>query len=125
MAARLITRQTRKYEHTTRIHKSLHWLTILICIQFNIRLILFKIKHGHVPSYVNDLLKPIVLSRSLRSSTHANFKYAPGPRTNTRYGDRAFDVAAPKLRNSLTIRIHQSPTVELFKAQVHSKNKLL
>ena len=43
---------------------------------------------------------------------HANFQYAPGPRTNTRYGDRTFAIAAPKLWNSLPIIIRQSPSVE-------------
>ena len=117
MAARLITK-TRKYEHITPILRSLHWLPILTRIQFKILLLVFKIKHGYAPSYLNDLLKPIVPSRSLRSTTHANFQYAPGPRTNTRYGDRTFAIAAPKLWNSLPIIIRQSPSVESFKASL-------
>ena len=113
MAARLITK-TRKYEHITNI---LHWLPNLTRIQFKILLLVFKIKHGYAPSYLNDLLKPIPLC-SVRSTTHAYFQYVHGPRTNTSYGDRAFAVAAPKLSNSLPISIRQSPSVESFKERL-------
>ena len=114
MTARLIT-QTRKYEPITPILRSVHWLPILTRFQFKILLLAFKIKHGYAPSYLNNLLKPIVPSRSLRSTTHANSRYAPGPRTNTCNGDRTFAVAAPKLWNSLPISIRQSLSVESFR----------
>ena len=60
---------------------------------------MFKIKHGLAPTYLSDLLQPMIHSRSLRSSKHAHLQHTPGPRTYTRYGDRAFSVAAPKLWN--------------------------
>ena len=69
---------------------------------------MFKIKHGFAPTYLSDLLQPMIPSRSLRSSKHAHLQYTPGPRTYTRYGDRAFSVAAPKLWNSLPISIRNA-----------------
>ena len=101
-AAGLITK-SRKHEHITPILNSLHWLPVVNRIKFKILLLVFKIKHGFAPTYLSDLLQPMIPSRSLRSSKHAHLQYTPGPRTYTRYGDRAFSVAAPKLWNNLPI----------------------
>ena len=55
---------------------------------------------------------------SLRSSKHAHLQYTPGPRTYTRYGDRAFSVAAPKLWNGLPISIRNATSIECFKSNL-------
>ena len=63
----------------------------------------------------------MIPSRSLRSSKHAHLQYTPGPRTYTRYGDRAFYVmyvAAPKLWNSLPISIRNATSIECFKSNL-------
>ena len=52
------------------------------------------------------------------SSKHAHLQYTPGPRTYTRYGDRAFSVAAPKLWNSLPISIRNATSIECFKSNL-------
>ena len=116
-AARLVTK-SRKHEHITPILNSLHWLPVVNRIKFKILLLVFKIKHGFAPTYLSDLLQPMIPSRSLRSSKHAHLQYTPGPRTYTRYGDRAFSVAAPKLWNSLPISIRNATSIECFKSNL-------
>ena len=76
-AAGLITK-SRKHEHITPILNSLHWLPVVNRIKFKILLLVFKIKHGFAPTYLSDLLQPMIPSRSLRSSKHAHLQYNPG-----------------------------------------------
>ena len=116
-AARLVTK-SRKHEHITPILISLHWLPIVSRVKFKILLLVFKIKHGFAPNYLSNLLKPMIPSRRLRSSKDAHLQYNPGPRTYTRYGDRAFSVNAPKLWNSLPINIRNSSSIETFKSHL-------
>ena len=56
------------HEHITPILNSLHWLPVVNHIKFKILLLVFKIKHGFAPTYLSDLLQPMIPSRSLRSS---------------------------------------------------------
>ena len=60
-----------------------------------------KILHGQAPKYLSDLI-------SLRSSSSlrplrslSNLQLTLGPRTVTKYGDRAFSVNSPILWNKL------------------------
>ena len=65
------------------------------------------------PGYITDLLSPYVPTRNLRSSERHLLQV---PHTSTHsYGERAFQVAAPTLWNSLPIHIRQSPTIHIFK----------
>ena len=114
-AARLVT-LSRKSEHITPILNSLHWLKIHHRISFKILLLCYKAINGLAPSYLSDLisLRSRTSSRTLRSSS--TLLLTPGPRTNTRYGDRAFSVIAPALWNKLPAFIHCAPSVSQFKS---------
>ena len=103
--------ESRKHEHITPILNSLHWLPVVNRIKFKIMLLVFKIKHGFAPTYLSDLLQPMIPSRCLRSSKHAHLQYTPGPRTYTHYGDRAFSVAAPNPWNNLPINIRNATSI--------------
>ena len=118
-AARLISR-SRKFEHITPILQSLHWLPISQRITFKILLLTFKAKHGLAPSYMTALISPKVstCTRRLRSSSHIHLDLAPGPRTPTRYGDRAFSSIAPKLWNNIPTEIRDAPSVDSFKSRL-------
>ena len=115
-SARLITR-TRKQEHITPILRSLHWLPFPQRIHFKILLLTYKALHGLAPAYIKDLVSPKVPTSSirLRSSTSAHLQLAHGPRTHTRYGNRAFSVCAPRLWNNLPLHVRDSPTLPIFK----------
>ncbi|XP_041466248.1 uncharacterized protein LOC121416805 [Lytechinus variegatus] len=118
-AARLITR-TRKHEHITPILLSLHWFPIPQRIQFKVLLLTYKAFNGLAPSYIKELIQPKTQTTSirLRSSSSIHLQLAPGPRTKTRYGDRAFCVCAPKLWNDLPVIIRDSPSVDTFKIRL-------
>ena len=115
-AARLITR-TRKYDRITPVILKLHWLKIPQRIQFKILLLTYNVVHNHEPCYLIDLIshKP---SRSMTLRSSAKPQLALGPRTRTRYGDRAFSVCAPLLWNNLPSHIQNSPTAASFKSQL-------
>ena len=100
-AARLVT-LSRKSEHITPILRSLHWLPIHHRITFKVFLLTYNILHyGQAPKYLSDLIS-LRCSNSLRPLRRSStLQLTLGPRTITRYGDRAFSVIAPILWNKL------------------------
>ena len=65
------------------------------------------------PQYLRNLLSVCTSSRSLRSSEQGLLSV---PRTNlTRYGDRAFSVAAPTLWNALPRNLRNTKSLAAFK----------
>ena len=112
-AARLVT-LSRKSEHITPILRSLHWLPIHHRITFKVLLLTYKILHGQAPKYLSDLISLRCSSslRPLRSSS--TLQLTLGPRTITRYGDRAFSVIAPILWNKLPAHIHNTHSLDQF-----------
>ena len=111
-AARLVTRAPRRC-HTSQILQDLHWLTVENRIKFKLLLLTYKALNDSSPSYITDLLSPYVPARNLRSSERHLLQV---PHTSTHsYGERAFQVAAPTLWNSLPTHIRQSPTIHIFK----------
>ena len=93
-AARMIT-LTRKHDHISLILRSLHWLPVHSRITFKILLFVYKITHNVAPKYLQDLvsLRSSSCARFLRSSS--SMQLIHGPRTKTRYGDRAFSILLP------------------------------
>ena len=96
-AARLITR-TRKFEHITPVLKQLHWLPIELRSQYKLITLVHKSLNGCAPEYIDSLLHPYNSARTTRTSTSNRLAV---PRTRTKFGDRSFAVAAPKLWNTL------------------------
>lgn len=98
-AARLVS-GTRRSDHITPVLRRLHWLPVKQRIDFKMALLVFKSLHGLTPRYLSDdcQLLSDVGRRQLRSS---DVSTCVVPRTNTSLGDRAFQVAGPKLWNSL------------------------
>ena len=93
-AARLVTR-TR-----SSVLRRLHWLPVRQRITYKILLLTYKALNGMAPKYIADLLQPYTPTRQLRSSSK---NLLVTPKSNLKfYGDRSFQVAAPRLWNSLT-----------------------
>ena len=93
-AARLLT-GSRKRDHITPILASLHWLPILHRIHFKTLLMVLKALNGLAPPYITELIHRHSAPRSLRSCSMGLLNV---PRTRLKQrGDRAFDVAAPRL----------------------------
>ncbi|XP_029941085.1 uncharacterized protein LOC115383145 [Salarias fasciatus] len=114
-AARLLTRTPRR-SHITPILSALHWLPIKSRIQYKILVVTYRALHGQAPLYITDLLQPYVTSRSLRSSDQG-LLVVPRSRLKTK-GDRAFEVVAPTLWNSLPVNLRSADTVDSFKKQL-------
>ena len=97
-AARLVVR-CHRCEHITTVLMKLHWLSVKQRVQYSILLLVFRAQHRLAPPYITDLLEQKA-TRVLRSTTNNDF-YVPPSRS--RYGDRMFSVASPRLWNSLPV----------------------
>ena len=112
-AARVISRQKRS-DHITQTLKDLHWLPIKFRVDYKILLFAYKSQHSAAPVYLSDLLSPYIPTRSLRSEQQLRLEQ---PRVrSTRYGERAFSVAAPRLWNELPSDVKEAGTLEAFKS---------
>ena len=102
----------RKRDHVSPLLKELHWLPVRQRIIFKILLFVFKFFHNIAPVYIaNTLIK----------CENREFVLII-PRTNTKYGDRAFSNCAPRLWNALPLSIRASCTASYFRS--HLKHHL-
>ena len=111
-AARLLT-NTRSRDHITPVLRDLHWLPVKQRIHFKTLITTYKALNNLAPSYLCDLLKRHVPSRSLRSGD-ANLLDVPKTKRRT-WGDRAFSFAAPTLWNALPKTLRDASTLQTFK----------
>ena len=111
-AARLLTR-SKKSCHITPILVSLHWLPIQYRIHFKVLTLTFKALHNQAPAYITELIKPYCNTRPLRSADH-HLLVVPRTKLKTR-GDRAFEVMAPRLWNTLPLYLRTTSTEDTFK----------
>ena len=99
--ARLVCHAPRYCRITPLIHE-LHWLPIRQCIiHFKMLLFTFKAIHGIAPLYIQDLVQVKLQGAYNLHSSRAVLLHAPSIRTKITLGDRAFQVAAPEIWNSL------------------------
>ena len=111
-AARILT-FTPKYAHISNVLESLHWLPVNFRIEFKVLLLCYKALNNLAPGYLKDLLVPYVPSRSLRSSDTALLRIKKSRLVT--FGDKSFEVVAPRLWNALPKDIRESATVDIFK----------
>ena len=111
IAARLIFRAPRDAS-ITDLMKKLHWLKVEDRVKFKILCLTWKSLQNQTPEYISDMLDVNASTRNLRSSSTLNLYV---PRTRTRFGDRSFKHAAPKLWNSLPIGIRNQQNFVSFK----------
>ena len=99
-AVRLVCRAPR-YCHISPLMRDLHWLPIRQRIHFEVLLFTFKAIHGIAPLYTQDLVLLKSQGAYNLRSTRGILLASPSIRTKVTLGDRSFQVAAPKLWNSL------------------------
>ena len=95
--------------------RKLHWLPIKQRIEFKLCLLVHKSLIGHSPAYISDLLTSAaeVPGRpALRTASRGDFIV---PRTNRKFGDRAFCVAAPRVWNRLPADLRQLRSTQTFR----------
>ena len=88
-------------EHITPVLMKLHWLPVKQRVQYSIVLLAFRAQHRLAPPYITDLFEQRA-TKVLHSTTNNDF-YVPPSRS--RYGDRMFSVAGPRLWNSLSLSL--------------------
>ncbi len=114
-AARFLTR-SRKYDHSTPILQSLHWLAIKFHISYKIVLFTYKALNGLAPVYLTSLLSRYNPTRSLRSQNSVLLVLTRIAKSTK--GSRTFSYLAPKLWDSLPDNVRGSDTLSLFKSRL-------
>lgn len=113
--ARIVTRADRRADARPLLRK-LHWLPIDSRVEYKLALLTFKALNTGMPSYLSSRLS---LKRDtgycLRSSST---RLLTQPNVETKIASRAFRVAAPTVWNSLTVNVHSSQTVAVFKSRL-------
>lgn len=106
-SARLVLKLPKHSHLTNQMHNKLHWLHYPYRIQFKLNCFVFKCLKQQAPSYLNELIKPLIrnLDMQLRSAQN-NILYVP--KHTTKYGKRAFAVAGPSAWNSLPLALRNT-----------------
>ena len=124
-AARLII-GGHKYDHvSSAMCNQLHWLRIKECIQYKLCLLVYKIINKTAPQYLSDMCTLVSDTDGRCRSRSAADSRLGVPRTNTKFGDRAFNVAGPVAWNSLPSHIRASSSLASFKRRLKTSFKKL
>ena len=103
---------TRRRDHITPVLRDLHWLPVRRRVDYKLALLVYKSLHGLVPPYLAD---DCILASSDKFRCHlhsADVDTCIVPRTRTRFGDRSFSAAGPRIWNSLPPDLRR-PDIEL------------
>ena len=116
-AARLVFRQSR-YDHVSDALATLHWLRLPQRVDFKAAVMAFRVLHGLVPPYLNDLVRVADLPgrRPLHSSSSHQLLVPPFRLTTV--DRRTFPVAASLLCNSLPSDIQSAPSLPVFRQRL-------
>ena len=107
-AAARIIKSTRKFDNITPVLKELHWLPVRYHIDYKILLLVFKALNGAAPSYLENLLHYKTCRTLMIRSSSQRLLVVRSARLKS-YGERAFEVAAPKLWNTLSLDFFAVP----------------
>ena len=113
-AARLITR-TKQRERITPALIELHWLPIKARIEYKIILLTYKALTYNEPKYLRKMLNRYDPGTNLTTRLAAETERLYEPRTNTNFGERAFNYCAPRLFNKVPMNIRNSLNIVQFK----------
>ena len=100
----------RRRDHITPILRDLHWLPVRCRVDYKLALLVYKSLHGLAPFYLADdciLASSDKYRRRLRSADVDTYIV---PRTRTRFGDRSFSAAGPRIWNSLPPELRRPDT---------------
>jgi hypothetical protein len=115
--ARAIVPTVRRFDHITPTLNLLHWLPVRKRIEFKIATLTFKTLNNNQPTYLRDLIKLHVPSRSLRS---CNKQMLEVPDIRSANGRRTFSFAAPSIWNRLPEHVKSSESLFTFRKRLKS-----
>ena len=117
-SARLVFISSR-YDHITALLRQLHWLKVPERIDCKLALLVYKCLQGVAPSYLADDLcqtADVEARRRLRSASSPSLVVR---RTRlSRYGDRAFPVAASRVWNSLQHHVKSAQSLPVCRSRL-------
>jgi len=117
-SARLVTR-THKREHITPVLNFLHWLPVIYRSQYKILMYTFKALQRTAPQYLEELVIPYQLTRSLRSESGEFLAVPTTP--GVTYGNRCFrKAAAATLWNNLPVTIRKCKNLDTLKKKIET-----
>ena len=121
-AARLVVRRKLdRHADMTPILQELHWLPVVVHVEFKILCIVFKlIRHSEsAPHYVKELISVHIPNIHTKSCEGLKLNY-PNVRPNPSkaYGDRDFTIYAPVVWNSLPAFLRNINEFDIFKVQL-------
>ena len=105
-------------EHVTPAMYELHWLPIAERIKFKLCLLVHHAVTGRAPSYLTELVTPVANIPGRGSLRSAGKNDLVVPRSKLVSPERAFSVAAPRTRNSLSVDIRLITETKLFKKKL-------
>jgi len=116
-AARLVYRYSaRRSEHVSPLLCELHWLRVLERIDFRLAVLVHRCFNGTAPCYLASELQRVADTASRRRLNSASSPALHVPRSlHKTIGDRAFPVAAAKVRNKLPPAITSLSSLHKFK----------
>ena len=114
IAARIVT-LSKKSCHITPVLHSLHWLPVSQRIKFKVLLLVFKCQISTAPPYLQELIRPYVPRRNLRSAGQYLLEVPP---SSNSYGARAFGAAGPRLWNELPLELRNACSITAFKSRL-------
>ena len=101
-AAKIVLNDYKNASH--RYVNELHWLPVQKRIEYKIAFLTFKSLQNHSPKYLFEMLKPYSVNRSLRSNSQFLLEVPP---SKSSLNDRAFNISAPKIFNSLPLDLRK------------------
>lgn len=113
-AARIVL-NLRPCDHVTPALRELHWLPVVERIDYKLCLLVHKTLVGHAPQYIADLITPVADLPSRASLRTAHRGDLIVPRSNRKFGERAFAVAAPRVWNTLSTDLKSQRSTTSFK----------
>ena len=114
-AARLIygIHRYQRIRITAVLHE-LHWLPVVISIQYTVLVTIIRAYHSGTPQYLADLIKKHSPVRKLRSSHNPNLLAEP-KYTREKFGSKSFCVAGPRFWNRLSAELREIKSLDTFK----------
>ena len=98
----------------TAVLHDLHWLPVVLRIQYKMIVTVFKAYRSGTPQYLADITVKHSPVRSLRSSQDHNLLVEP-KYNGERFGAKSFSVAGPRLWNGLPVDLRAITSLDTFK----------
>ena len=102
-----------RLEPSAPLLRELHWLPFAERVNFKVLLLVFKAVNDGAPAYLSEHLVLYIPGRENMRSGNDFLLHVP--RTTRSIGDYGFNVAGPRLWNSLPSNIRHSPSPSVFK----------